>query len=435
MPSSDSVTINLDGREVRARSGSTVLETAREAGVRIPTLCYHEGLGSYQACRICTVEVRQNGRTRLQASCSLPVSEGMEILTSSDRVNEGRRLLVELILARSPGTKAVIDLARELGVGGSEFSPRDEDCILCGLCVRACEYIMGVGAIGFSGRGVFRKVDAPFGELTETCRACGACTYVCPTGKMQMEAEQVANFRQSSGWHRQCRYVRMGYFSYKVCHNNFQCWRCEVDQSIEEHLGTHAAIQVRPGLAGEASRVGEFAFVPDLFYHDGHCWARPLGEKIRIGIDDFAARIMSPVTDVTVPEAGTAVAQDSDFIEVFSGERRLVMPCPVSGKVVDVNPDVLIDPGLAPKSPYDRGWLATVEPDGIEQDMVHLYTKNSAMMWMLREREKLLGRFEGGEGSSGDAVLASLPQSLEDDAWAEFARDFFSPVATGSPGS
>jgi len=185
----------IDGRKIEVESGVTVLEAARAGGLHIPTLCDHESLSPYGACRFCTVEVIRRGRTRLYTSCTLPAADGMEVRTNSEPVQKIRRILAELMLARCPHSEPVVKLAAELGVTKSRFrSPRAKEsclvgehgeCILCGMCVRLCEDVMKVGALAFEGRGGYRTVTTPFREPSEVCRLCGACESICPTGSIK----------------------------------------------------------------------------------------------------------------------------------------------------------------------------------------------------------------------------------------------------------
>lgn len=181
------VTLTIDGREVEAKEGSTILEVAREQGIYIPTLCYHDAVSPAAACRLCVVEISTNGRSRLVASCLYPVEEQLVVRTDVERVTNVRRMVVELLLARCPNVKAVQDLAREFGLEETGFVLGDEQCILCGLCVRICEEIVGVSAISLVNRGTKREVATPFYEASSVCIGCGSCAYVCPTGCIKVE--------------------------------------------------------------------------------------------------------------------------------------------------------------------------------------------------------------------------------------------------------
>ncbi len=179
------VTLTIDGVKVQTEEGFTILEVARFYGFNIPTLCYHDELTPYGACRLCMVEVDDGRRTRLVASCLYPAKEGIRVKTHSQRVVKGRKLILELLIARCPNSKTLQDLASKIGLEHVRFRMENKDCILCGLCVRMCAEQMGSAAIGFAGRGQKREVVTPFNESSEMCRNCGACMYICPVVELQ----------------------------------------------------------------------------------------------------------------------------------------------------------------------------------------------------------------------------------------------------------
>lgn len=188
--------LTIDAEEVEAREGETVLEAARRAGVEIPELCAHPAVSPYGACRLCLVEVKRNGRTRMAASCCYPVSEGLRVLTNTDKVRRTRRGVMELLLARAPESRELQELAASMGVEKSRFptvTHAERDCILCGLCVSVCREVIGAAAISFAHRGVERKLAAPFLEPSEACIGCGACAAVCPVGAIELRwtAEEI----------------------------------------------------------------------------------------------------------------------------------------------------------------------------------------------------------------------------------------------------
>jgi heterodisulfide reductase subunit A len=180
-------TLEIDGKEVEAKEGTTVLQAAKSAGIEIPTLCYHEALSPYGACGLCIVEIANAGRTRLVTSCLYPVEQGLVVNTHTPQVVKARKMIIELMLARCPSAPKIQDLAQEYDVEGPRFEVEEELCILCGLCTRMCEEVVGLSAINFHKRGFEREVTTPFAELSEVCSSCGACAKVCPTGAITLE--------------------------------------------------------------------------------------------------------------------------------------------------------------------------------------------------------------------------------------------------------
>jgi len=184
------VNIVIDGRKVKAKDGSTILENARDLKLDIPTLCHHDDLSPFGACRLCTVEVKTNGKWQLATSCNTAVENGMEIKTNSSKALESRKMAAELLYYKYPETEAVREIAEKVGVDVFEEKGEEHDCILCGLCVRACREIVGVSALTFQDRGPGRDLEDPQIEFDpNSCIGCGACAYVCPTGYVKMEAE------------------------------------------------------------------------------------------------------------------------------------------------------------------------------------------------------------------------------------------------------
>jgi heterodisulfide reductase subunit A len=178
------VKFKLNGQEVEAEKDKTILEVATDEHIEIPTLCYYKALEAYGACRLCTVEIKDGKRSRLVSSCTFQVRDNIEVETDNPKVKHARKVILELLLARCPKSETIKKLAKEYGVEHSRFKTKgeiDERCILCGLCVRTCQDIMGVGAIGFANRGASRIVTKPFNEYSEICTTCGACEKVCPT--------------------------------------------------------------------------------------------------------------------------------------------------------------------------------------------------------------------------------------------------------------
>ncbi len=203
------VTLKIDGRTVQANENATVLEAALQEGIKIPTLCNLKDINNIGACRMCLVEDGKNHR--LYASCVMPVSEGMEVVTNSAAVLNARRAVLELILSdhdrscltcKRNQNCELQTLSDELGVTDIEFdgerivrtiddaSPavvRDNNkCILCRRCVAACDTMQNVFAIGMQNRGYKTQIGSSFGHSLNdvACINCGQCIAACPTGAL-----------------------------------------------------------------------------------------------------------------------------------------------------------------------------------------------------------------------------------------------------------
>ena len=179
------ISLKINGIVVSVDQGTTLLEAAQFLGLPIPTLCHMEGLSPYGACRLCVVEVGDPPDSRLVTSCTYPAEEGLKVRTASARVVRARKMIVELLLASCPQSKTIQDIAAALGVRQQRFRQENEDCILCGRCVRMCAEQMAAGAIGFTGRGQERSIGTPFDSTSEVCRLCGGCMYVCPVCELR----------------------------------------------------------------------------------------------------------------------------------------------------------------------------------------------------------------------------------------------------------
>lgn len=200
------IKLTIDGKKVEVPEGTSVLDAATKLDIPIPVLCHHPKLSPFGGCRLCIVEIK--GSPRPLTSCTTPVSEGMEVTTSTPDIERMRKTIMELILSDHPyecmtcekaGDCTLQELAYIYGIkenrfkgkrriyttrDGNPFIERElEKCIMCGKCVRVCDEVEGVHAIDFGYRGFDSKIITPF-EKDLDCEFCGQCVAVCPTGAL-----------------------------------------------------------------------------------------------------------------------------------------------------------------------------------------------------------------------------------------------------------
>jgi NADH dehydrogenase/NADH:ubiquinone oxidoreductase subunit G len=181
------ISLTIDGNKIQAPPGRTLLEVAREHGIWIPTLCYHEALTPYGGCRLCVVELETPHGQHVVAACTYPCEQGAVVHTDTDTVRQARQVAAELLLARAGRVPFVQELAASLGVDSTSYSLPMDDCILCARCARACQEIVGIGAISLANRGARTEVVPPFRIASADCIECATCVLVCPTGAICLQ--------------------------------------------------------------------------------------------------------------------------------------------------------------------------------------------------------------------------------------------------------
>jgi NADH dehydrogenase/NADH:ubiquinone oxidoreductase subunit G len=182
------VKVIIDGKECSAEKGEFLMDIAERNGILIPHLCHHESLRGLASCRLCLAEVTENGRSKIVTSCIFPVMRDLAAKTNTEEIKSMRKTLIGLLAAEAPGNDKISQMAEAYGISDhSRFlSDKGNECILCGLCVKACEEV-GCNAIAAINRGTTKKVATPYEEPSAECIGCGACAHVCPTGCIEME--------------------------------------------------------------------------------------------------------------------------------------------------------------------------------------------------------------------------------------------------------
>ncbi len=216
----------MDGQKVSGDKGATILAVARDAGFHIPTLCHHDALSPAGACRICIVEIGcQGAEPFLTTSCNFPIEGEMEVWTGSNRVLEARSSRVRFLMKKAPASRAVQEMAADLGIETTPSTETESNCILCSLCVRVCREAVGAKALQLATR---KEGAEPHVEVSpKDCIGCGACSLVCPTGFIKMSESE----GQRIIWERTFAMKRCSH-----CHSNMTTdiyWR-----QLEERAGT-----------------------------------------------------------------------------------------------------------------------------------------------------------------------------------------------------
>jgi NADH dehydrogenase/NADH:ubiquinone oxidoreductase subunit G len=179
--------IKINGKVYNGHDGETLMEVAKRYNVNIPSLCYKKGFEGLGRCRLCLVEVNAGRRKKIVSACVYPIRDNLEVITDTEDITKMRKDIILLLYLRSPKNEYIQKLAKEYNVIPPDryIEKENDDCILCGLCVTACEKL-GTNAISMINRGITKKVSTPYDDPSKDCIGCGACAEVCPTNAIKL---------------------------------------------------------------------------------------------------------------------------------------------------------------------------------------------------------------------------------------------------------
>jgi len=220
---------------------------------------------------------------------------------------------------------------------------------------------------------------------------------------------------------RKCRYMITGEVGRKICPSAYECGTCSYDQMMHERLQA----EVLPVHA--RSQEGGFELAEDFYYHEGHTWAKPeYGGRVRVGLDDFAQKLIGKLGRIELPNIGQEVKQGEVGFQVRRNGEVAKVIAPMDGIVVHVNDKLRDQPDLVNGSPYEKGWLFTIEPTKLRKNLKGLYYGQEARNYINEEREKLfaMANEDLRVAADGGVSVEDISQELEGKNWAKFIKTF-----------
>ena len=220
-----------------------------------------------------------------------------------------------------------------------------------------------------------------------------------------------------------CRHMLSGRVDHKLCAHSYNCAKCPYDQMIED---TGYAPGLQPPACDQASG---FNVARDHYYHYGHAWARvEYGGKVRIGVDDFALRLLGPQDEIKLPKLGATVGQGSPQAILTRGTNEAAAMSPVEGKVVAVNYKVTREARLANKAPYADGWLMVIQPTGLKKNLKNLFFGTECMAWMDDEATRLNSLLSEETGyqmaATGGEAIGDIYGAVPEIGWDRLVQEF-----------
>jgi glycine cleavage system H lipoate-binding protein len=220
---------------------------------------------------------------------------------------------------------------------------------------------------------------------------------------------------------RRCRYMLTGHVANKICPNSYECGNCSYDQMMQERL--EAAVFS----AQKVKEIGGVKVVDGYYYHEGHTWARPEhGGRVRVGVDDFARRLLGSLNGISLPEVGDEVRQGEASVSITRDGESVSLLSPVDGVVTYVNYEVLSNRALVSEQNYEGGWLFIVEPAKLKANLKKLMFGEEAESFIMAERDRLVEE-AGSEmrlAADGALIMEDIAAELKGEAWSKVVRKF-----------
>jgi glycine cleavage system H lipoate-binding protein len=244
------------------------------------------------------------------------------------------------------------------------------------------------------------------------------------SSELPMVVQAIEKLRQLPANERKCRYMLTGDFSYKICPNNYECWHCAVDQYIQDTIEANPYLQKRrQRMAQRQKKIRGFTFRDDVYYLPNHIWIAIEGEIVKVGIDDFAARLIGNIKKVDFSE-NTIISKHEKCWQIGEDKRSIAMSLPFDGEVIEKNEAVEATPSIVHKDPYNRGWLLKLK---LSKDLGNMMKGSDAEKWLEKEFEKLHQEIETDAKitiSDGGEVIDNISERLNDNEWQKIITRF-----------
>ncbi len=240
-----------------------------------------------------------------------------------------------------------------------------------------------------------------------------------------MVVEAIKKLRQLPGPERKCRYMLTGDLTFKLCSNNYECWHCPVDQYIQDTIEANPLLQKkREKAAAREKKVKGFTFREDYYYTPNHIWMKIEGEVVKIGIDEFASRIIGRIDRIDFPSRDV-IAKGSECFGLGSGNRIVRMKLPVEANIVEKNETLSSDASSISVDPHNRGWLLKIK---LSKEVVGDMMKGTkAKEWLEKEFDRLHEDLEEKVGitiADGGELAPDLQDRLTDVQWDNLIKKF-----------